>query len=215
MLSMFGNALWDVFLAFVPVVLAYVVVWLHKESRRERIMQFPLAVAALLWLAFLPNSCYLLTEWRHFLYSLDESNLFLHARADSRWMVILTFYAALYFVFSAVGMVAFTLAIRPLSRIVHCYVPNTWIATVPLFVMLSAGVYLGLVLRYNSWEIITRPGAIWADIVNVGSSPMLIGMILAFGGFLYLAHLAMDMWIDAFIIRWRRRMQGPVAKAQC
>jgi uncharacterized membrane protein len=212
---MLRNVLWDVFLAFVPVAFAYAAVWLHNESKKERIMQFPLAVTVLLWLAFLPNSCYLLTEWRHFLHSLDAENLFLHAQHDSRWMVVLTFYAALYFAFSTVGMIAFTLAIRPLARIIRCYIPNTWIAAVPLFGMLSVGVYLGLVLRYNSWELITRPGSIWADIVNVGGSPTLVAMILAFGVFLYLAYVAMDMWVDAFVIRWRRRMERRVVQAQC
>ncbi len=215
MLSTLKNGLWDVFLAFLPVAFAYAAVWCHNESKREKLMQFPFAVSVMLWLAFLPNSCYLLTEWRHFLYSLDSSNMFLRAEADSRWVIVLTFYAAIYFVFSGVGMIAFTLAIRPIARIARIYVPNTWIATVPLFLMLSVGVYLGLVLRYNSWELVSRPGAVWADIVNVGSSPMLVAMILAFGAFLFLAHVAMDIWIDALVARWKCRNKGTLVRTRC
>lgn len=197
------GVLWNLFLAFVPVGLAYLAAWLAKSSRRNGALRAPLAVVMLAWIGFLPNSCYLLTEWRHFLLTLDGANLYLQAQAQPAMLVTLAIYTAFYFCYSAVGMLAFTLALRPLARICKHFIPNTWLAAVPLFVLLSLGVYLGLVLRDNTWDLIVRPSKVWMDIVNAGSRPRLITMIFVFGAFLWFAFLTIDVWVDAVILRWR------------
>jgi uncharacterized membrane protein len=196
------GVLWNIFLAAVPVALGYWAASLAVKSRTKRALYLPFGLVLLAWLAFLPNTCYLLTEWRHFLTTLDGANLYLRSQNDRSALVFLAMYTAFYFCYSALGMLAFTLALRPLARIAHHFVPNTWIAGVPMFVLLSLGVYLGLVLRDNTWDILTRPGKVWLDIVNVGGHPFLIAVILGFGLFLWLAYLAIDIWVDAIIIRW-------------
>lgn len=212
MMRALQGVMWNIFLAAVPVALGYFAVWMVELRKKRRWMHLPIALVLVAWLGFLPNSCYLLTEWRHFLVALDGSNLYLRAQVEPQMLVVLTIYTAFYFCYSAVGMFAFTLALRPIARITRHFVPNTWIAFVPLFVMLSMGVYLGLVLRDNTWDVLTRPGKVWADIVHIGGRPLLISMILGFGAFLWLAYVAIDIWIDAVIIRWHLRRGLKTAK---
>src|SRR5258706_901131 len=53
---------WNLFLAWIPFVLAYVA---HALSWRRRLVYFVLPVFALLWLVFFPNAPYILTDLEH------------------------------------------------------------------------------------------------------------------------------------------------------
>ena len=193
---------WNTFLAIVPVVLANIIVWLAGLPKRK-ILKVPVAMLGLVWLAFLPNTCYLLTEWRHFLFTLDGTDLYLQARIDSAMTLRLMLHTVFYFCYSGVGVLTFTLAIRPIARLAKQKGANLWVYTIPLFLMLSIGVYLGLVLRYNSWDLISRPGEVWESVKTLSRRPALSAFIIVFGGFLWLAYTAVDIWIDGLIIRWR------------
>jgi uncharacterized membrane protein len=194
----------NTFLAFIPVVLAQLISWMAGLSRKGPLVYVPLVVAAAAWLVFLPNTCYLLTEWRHFLATLDASDLYLRARMDSAMTLRLMTYTAFYFCYSGVGMLAFTLAIRPIARLTKRYGFNKWVFGIALFVLLSAGVYLGLVLRYNSWDLIARPRKVWASVAGLLSRPKLSAFVIGFGGFLALAYMVIDIWIDGFMGRWKQ-----------
>jgi len=196
---------WNTFLALIPVALAYTVAWIGRLSRRGLVLNILLAILALAWLAFLPNTCYLLTEWRHFLRTLDTSDLYLQSRLDSRMTLRLMTYTAFYFFYSGIGMLAFTLAIRPVARLWKADGVALWVSAVPLFIMLSIGVYLGLVLRYNTWDLVTRPGTVWASVMALTGRPRLLTFLVVFAIFLWLAYAAIDIWIDGLIARLARK----------
>ena len=66
---MFRDVVWHLLLAAVPVVQASVLGWLLGAPRTHRLLTRVIAVPlTLAWLVFLPNTCYLLTEWRHLLF---------------------------------------------------------------------------------------------------------------------------------------------------
>jgi len=195
---------WNTFLALIPVVLAPVVVRAADEGRSRGIARLGAWLLGFAWLAFLPNTCYLLTEWRHFLARLDASDLYLRSRVDVGSTLELMGYTAFFFCFSAVGMLTFTLAIRPMAGLARSLGMTNWIPAIPLFLLLSVGVYLGLVLRFNSWDLLTHPGEVWASAVAVLNRPYLSAFVIGFAGFLWLAYLAIDVWIDGFAARWKR-----------
>jgi len=190
-------------LALIPVILAYSTLWVSKLPRRL-CRNVAIGALALLWLAFLPNTCYLLTEWRHFLEDMDAYNLFLRSRGDSHLLTRLFQMTVFYFAYSAFGMLAFTFAIRPMEHLAAKRGATVWFWGVPFFVALSLGVYLGLVLRFNSWNLVNRPDEIWAAIVQVGARPKLAIFIVMFGLFLWAAYESLDIWIDALTERWSR-----------
>lgn len=205
---------WDVFLALIPVVLGYSIYGIAKSLPRSLIRNSAIALLGLAWLVFLPNTCYLLTELRHFFKTLDAGNLFLRSRADKDLAVLLMAYTAFYFCFSGVGMLAFVLAIRPIVRLAQRAKYSLIILGMPLFLMLSIGVYLGLILRYNSWDLVTNPDKVFSSIISLTGRPVLSAFILIFGGFLWLAYLAIDIWVDGISIRWKNLMRNKSTNIQ-
>src|SRR5262245_53920983 len=86
--------LWNVFLAVIPVGLAYAAAGLMHLTTRRRAPWLWLAVAPVLalWLIFLPNSCYLFTEPRHLLKAVEHDNLWTRARTDPSAALRLTYW---------------------------------------------------------------------------------------------------------------------------
>lgn len=187
---------WNAFLAVVPVVAAYAVRKLF-DSRPTPTWRYPLGIVlALVWFVFLPNTCYLLTEWRHYLTAIDSGDLYLRATQDSVLFIKLVIGTVFYFLYALFGMMTFAMAIRPVERLAIKRGIAVKVWAVPFFATVSLGVYLGLVRRFNSWDISTIPGRIWSAVVEVGGRPLLAIMILAFGVFLWLAYEALDIWLD-------------------
>jgi uncharacterized membrane protein len=188
--------MWNGMLATIPVGAGYA---LRSVLDRKplRVTGCALALAlGLIWLIFLPNTCYLLTEWRHYLDMLDSQNLFLRAKGDNVLFIKLTLGTMFYFLYSLFGMAAFAMAIRPVERAAlrRGIAVRFW--ALPFFAAVALGVYLGLVLRFNSWDAIGNPAMVWEAIVEVGGRPKLAAFILAFGGFLWVAYEVLDIWID-------------------
>jgi len=192
---------WNLLLAAIPVALALSMrrLW----SRDARAMVWPLG---LLWLIFLPNTCYLLTEWRHFFYILERDQFY------SQWQVLhdinalrqLILYCLFYLGYSALGMLAFVLAVRPVYRLLRCANQSAWLWGLPFFPLISLGVYLGLILRFNTWDLLHAPGRIIAESWQAVTRPYLFTFILSFGAFLWLSYFVLDIWIDGALLRWRR-----------
>ena len=191
-------------LALIPVAMGYGLknVLIKWKSPRRYVGATALAI---IWFAFLPNTCYLLTEWRHFLAMLDSSNLFIRTlqptQTDSLLFVKLLLWSLFYFLYSAFGMVTFAMAIRPVERAAIRKGISIGLWGVPFFAAVSLGVYLGLILRLNSWDLATNPAHVWQSVMEIGGRPRLAAFILAFGGFLWIAYEFVDIWIDGLKLR--------------
>ena len=205
------NVIWNLFLAVVPVVLAFVIA---RGVRRERentgavqwLLWGPLAV---IWLVFLPNSCYLLTEWRHYFETLTQSHLYsqAHHSGDGRTDFFLV--TAFYLVYSGAGLLAFFLAVWPLDRLTRPRLGRLGAALRPvIFPLCALGVYLGLMRgRFNSWDLVsgTRVADLLATAVQVFQRPLLFASILLFGALLWLFYAVFDIWMDGVAWRLSRR----------
>jgi uncharacterized membrane protein len=209
-----GNLPLNSSLALIPVALAYTMLWVYRLRIRRLIRNAVLVVLAVAWLAFLPNTCYLLTEWRHFLLTVDQQNLFLQSTISKAAFSQLLALSMFYLAYSAFGILAFALSIRPVERIARSAGATTWFWGLPFFMALSLGVYLGLILRFNSWDLIQQPGDVWAQIAALGGRPLLAVFIVAFGVFLWGIYESVDIWVDGLAERWslvtgRRIHLGP------
>ena len=205
------NVLWNLFLAVVPVALAFVIA---RGVRRERqttgtvqwLLWGPLAAV---WLLFLPNSCYLLTEWRHYLETLTRSQLFADAHHGGDGRIDFFFITGFYLVYSGAGLLAFFLAVWPLDRLTRPRLGRLGAVLRPLiFPLCSLGVYLGLMRgRFNSWDLVSgsRVADLLATTAQIFQRPMLIALILLFGAVLWLFYAAFDIWMDGVAWRLSRR----------
>ena len=205
------SILWNLFLAVVPVVLAFVIArGVRRERQQTGTVQWLLwGPLAAVWLAFLPNSCYLLTEWRHYFETLTESPLYAQAHQSGDGRVDFFLITAFYLVYSGAGLLAFFLAVWPLDRLTRPRLGRLGAVLRPLiFPLCALGVYLGLMQgRFNSWDLlsVSRLSALLATAVQVFQRPGLAGLIFLFGALLWLFYAAFDIWMDGWAWRLSRR----------
>lgn len=140
---------WNLILAFVPY---WITNLLNSEiSNNSKKTTHIIEIA--MWLLFLPNSFYIVTDLFHFI----------NVRTAPKWFDLL-----LIFSFSINGIVAGMLSIHK----VECYVLSVkgkrfsilWLFAI---MWLSAfGIYIGRFLRFNSWDVLTKPVQLFGELIN-------------------------------------------------
>jgi uncharacterized membrane protein len=169
---------WNLFLAWIPLLAALAV----YDGRRRGASLIQLLPIAAIWLLFLPNAPYLLTDLGH-----------LGSRADAP----LWFDIALFGSFAWTGMLLGFLSIFLLQGMVRRAAGPawSWILVAASLAASSFGIYLGRSLGWNSWDFFVRPGAlledIWARLVDPLSYPQGLGMTLALTAVLTMGYLTM------------------------
>ena len=135
---------WNLTLALVPLLLATV---LFREGRRPTIAWWA-GLAG--FLILLPNAPYVLTDVVHFVPDV---------RGADRLSVDLAFIAQ-YGLFFLVGVESYIASVVLLTRWLEGR-GRSW-ATLPaelgIHALCAVGIYLGRVVRLNSWDIVLRPG---------------------------------------------------------
>ena len=211
MLRPFTSVTWNLFLALIPVAMAFVIA---RGARRDlrtagQVRWGVWLPLAFVWLIFLPNSCYLLTEWRHYLETLTQSPLYAqaHQTRDGKLDFFIT--TGFYLFYSGAGLLAFFLAVWPLDRLTRRRLGWGGNVLRPLlFPLCALGVYLGLMQgRFNSWDLVNarRLHLLLETTAQVFHSPFLLGLILLFGAVLGLLYAAFDIWMDGIAWRLARR----------
>ena len=205
------NVVWNLFLAVIPVVLAFAIArGARQDMRRDGQIRWGVWLPlALVWLAFLPNSCYLLTEWRHYLETLTQSPLYAAAHAGRGGRLDFFVVTGFYLFYSGAGLLAFFLAVWPLDRLTRRRLGWAGAVLRPvIFPLCALGVYLGLTQgRFNSWDLVSGPRLhhLLATVALSLHSPLLLGLILAFGAVLWLFYALFDIWMDGVAWRLARR----------
>lgn len=147
---------WNLFLAWLPYLLA---LWIVKLRRDEPRRGWKLGLAAILWALFLPNAPYIMTDFSHLLRAREFP---------------LMYDIALIFAFAWTGLLLGLTSLHLLQGLVR----NAWgrIAAAGFVagatLLTGLGVYLGRFLRWNSWDVLRRPGTMLATMVVVIQNPM-------------------------------------------
>lgn len=164
--------IWNLFLAWIPLIAACVAVRQKKNWVRNLLFFF--------WLIFFPNAPYIVTDFIHLYYRepiplwYDLAHLSLFA-----WLGMwLGFYSLL---------------------IIHAWLAERlkkWQSRLVVGAVLSVsgyGIYLGRFLRWNSWDILANPGKLFLDTlartVNPLEYPTTWGVTAVFGAVLSVLYL--------------------------
>jgi uncharacterized membrane protein len=163
--------IWNLFLAYIPYALSTWLTarysipngrWPERSGQplsptRRRISQILLIGLSLVWLLFIPNTFYILTD----LYHLTD-----HGRTSRipEWYDLVLIVS-----FAWNGLLLGVLSVRHMERL---FMPRTsvlagWFFVYPIMMLNSLGVYTGRYLRYNSWDIISDPLQLLADILDM------------------------------------------------
>lgn len=172
---------WNLFLAWLPYLAA---LWAGTlATRRPTLTRASLlTVAGAIWLLFLPNAPYIMTDFVH-----------LHHMNFVWWYDVGTLLA-----FAWAGCILGVASLHLMRRLVCTkFGPAASWAFVLISVALAGiGIYLGRFLRWNSWDVFTSPRALVAELLavlaNPDAYPRLVGVSLMFGCFLLLGYLTLD-----------------------
>lgn len=201
---------WNLFLAAIPAILGYILGWaIRKQGKRRNLHVFLCLPIAVAWLAFLPNAPYLISEWRHLLFDQRWKYLLTAAETDHAAMLDVATYALAFLAYSGAGIILFVLAIRPVERAMRANRSAPLLYAPFLFFFVSLGVYLGLIVRLNSWHIITQPREVWNASSSGLLNPNALIPMLVFAVTLWLIYEAVDLWMDG--VRERLARMGLVS----
>lgn len=144
---------WNLLLASVPMLFA----WLAVQAQRKG--SYLIWVYAAVWLLFLPNAPYLVTDLIHLGYSKDAP-------------ILLD--ATILFSCALCGLAMGFVSLRWMQGLVA----QRWGAAVSKGFVLVAlslagfGIYLGRYLRWNSWDVIVNPTSLLKDILVRFAHPL-------------------------------------------
>ncbi len=144
---------WNLFLALLPIGFAVLAVTLKKKWLSTTMI--------LLWLGFLPNAPYLITDFIHL--------------ADVGPKSLLWFDAIMIFSYSFAGLMAWVLSLNILKNHLHWKQWSVWF----IALLSGFGIYLGRYIRFNTWDIITHPLSLMRKVGEIILSPITHDPVIA------------------------------------
>ncbi len=144
--------IWNLILAWIPFLLAWVA---YVSTRLPKALMFILTGGcAILWLLFLPNAPYILTDFQHLAYP------------DS---AVPVWYDVLMLVwFGWNGLLLGIISLYFMQEIVNRLLGHLsgWIFVTIVTALSSLGIYVGRFLRWNSWDVVENPLPLANDILD-------------------------------------------------
>ena len=155
--SDFRFLVWNLVLAWIPLLVALLVY--HRYRRGTSLVL--LSPAILIWLLFLPNAPYILTDFIHLSAARDVPVWFDGATlAAFAWTGLLIGFASLNLLHLVARHRLGSLA--------------AWCCIAIVLGLVSAGVCLGRFLRWNSWDVFISPGRLGAELSQAANASALM-----------------------------------------
>ncbi|MGB3791049.1 MAG: DUF1361 domain-containing protein [Phormidesmis sp.] len=167
--------IWNTFLALVPWLLS---LWLFRfgqasrpENRTYDVRRWIWWIGCVLFVAFLPNAPYVLTDIIHLMSFIQEG-----ASLPTVVLVLIP----QYLLFMLIGMEAYVASLINLGHYLTKQGWGLWVlpAELTLHMLCAVGIYLGRFPRFNSWDIITGPRRLALYIVRDLLQPEPITIVL-------------------------------------
>ena len=174
---LYGFLVWNLFLAWLPLVFALLACENFRNTSRPNLRLAGLAFA---WLLFFPNAPYIFTDLIH-----------LHTRIFGQFWIDL----ATVLTCALTGLVLGFLSLYLMQSIVsQMFGKRTgWLFILAATAMGSFGIYLGRFWRFNSWDVVAKPAQLYHGLGSMTSrsllDPTTIAFPLLFAAFLLSAYL--------------------------
>jgi len=176
---------WNLFLAFIP----YWITWWMTINISIIENKIKLIIALAAWLLFIPNSFYIITDLFHLI----------HVRTAPKWFDLL-----LLFSFAWNGIVCGMLALRRVEQVM-LFLSGKGFSLLLVFIVMwlnAFGIYIGRFLRFNSWDIITDPFRLVAEIGQMIFQPFdnayAWGMTICYAIFMTLLYFTIKKMSESF-----------------
>ncbi len=181
---------WNLFLAWVPLISALALWWFSSYGRRVYLL---LGLFFVGWFFFFPNSPYLVTDLLHL---------------QPRQNIPLWYDVLLIFSFAWNGLILGLISLWIVHEVIQTLF-GRWFGWLLVLMTLAAsgfGIYLGRFLRWNSWDLLMDPRGIAADVIvrllDPWAHPHTLAVTLLFSAFLTVAYLTFALLLRT---RWSRQ----------
>lgn len=169
--------LWNILLAAIPAMLA---LWLVERIRKYGWLKPKQLILTAVWISFLPNSFYLLTDFIH-----------LRPTYEAELLYDITLFASFLVNGLILGYLGLVLVHRELVKRLH---PRAVWAIVSAIILASSfAIYLGRFTRWNTWDLLLQPAGLLFDVsdrfVNPSAHPQTFSTTLLIFIFLFVTYL--------------------------
>jgi uncharacterized membrane protein len=178
--------LWNIFLAWIPLGLAYIA---SALAWKRRFLLLAMPLVSFLWMLFLPNAPYILTDLQHLVFPKTDVPLWFD-------MLLLIWFAWTGMLLGIVSMfLMHNIVRRQFGRIAG------WVFVFAAGILCSLGIYIGRFLRWNSWDLFFNPLERLHDFMYYALHPSLqsiifISVFSAFFIFFYVTIYAFGLLIQ-------------------
>ena len=171
---------WNLFLAWIPYCITLLLPWVNKRFNKGWVTILTLGA----WLCFFPNAPYILTDLFH-----------LKSRAPiPHWYDLM-----LLLSFAWTGLMLGYLSLLEVQHFLTKKLSSAkaWGLTICFLGLAGFGVYVGRYLRWNSWDVVTKPEVLINDLLEMLQHPFsfsgAMGLTITLSVFLLLGYLT--LWV--------------------
>ncbi len=183
--------IWNLFLAALPLVFALRLVVVLKKKRWS---DWSPIGWTLLWLLFLPNSFYMISDYIH-----------LQEVAAAHILYDAVMFTSFIYLGVLLGFCSLYLVHTQLRRRLTSRASASWVAGTLL--LCSFAIYIGRDLRWNSWDVIFNPAGLLFDVsdrlLRPDAYPGMFVTVISF--FVLLSSLYAMVWSIARLLRTANR----------
>ena len=178
----FTFLIWNLFLAWLPYTFALAASAIHQVRPN---WCFALLIPSGLWLLFLPNAFYIVTDFIHL---------------TKHPLIPIWYDAGLLAITSWTGIFLAVVSLFTMQRIIRGYLGNllSWGFSLLVILLNGYGVYLGRFLRWNSWDVFFDPIEILSYSYTLLRNPMdskdVIGFIVMYTSLFLVTYLTFS-WL--------------------
>lgn len=149
--------LWNLFLAWLPAVFA---LWFRINLAKKRLYSWQNMLLLAIWLGFLPNAFYIISDLIHLQSSGEASILYDIAMITS---------------FVINGLILGYISVYIVHKKLLKYWSNRAVIAFLVMVFMACGfaIYIGRYLRWNTWDVLINPFGILFDLTERIVNPIL------------------------------------------
>ncbi len=168
---------WNLFLAWIPYASSLLIIQMYR--RQPRRWQW-LLVPGFVWLIFLPNAPYLVTD-------------VLHLQDGMR--APLWYDIGMFALFAWTGCLIGVVSLNQMQRVVRAFLGSaiSWFFVLAVMGLSGFGIYLGRFLEWNSWDLFLEPRPLLSDVLVRFVHPVqyrqTFGVTLLFAAFMLVCYV--------------------------
>jgi uncharacterized membrane protein len=163
---------WNLFLAWIPLFFAHHAHRNYFGDSRNLLLILPYGF---FWMIFFPNAPYIITDLIHL---------------EGRHLVPIWFDALLLFSFALTGLLIGYISLFFIHSMLEHHFNKLigWLAVFFMMLLSAYGIFLGRVLRFNSWDIFSQPFGLMNDCIETFGNMQALKMTVIFFLFLIFSY---------------------------